>query len=65
LLKAAILEDKNVKPLLKSSDVSFANSVAEMPEKLSEILRDGDVLISMGAGSISSLPHTLAEVKNA
>jgi UDP-N-acetylmuramate--alanine ligase len=65
LLKAAITEDKNIKALLKSSDVAFAASVAEMPEKLSAILEDGDVLITMGAGSISTLPHALAEVKNA
>jgi len=65
LLKAAIAEDKNIKAMLKSSDAAFAASVAEMPEKLSVILRDGDVLITMGAGSISALPHTLAEVKNA
>jgi UDP-N-acetylmuramate--alanine ligase len=36
-----------------------------MPEKLNAILEDGDVLITMGAGSISALSHTLAEVKNA
>jgi UDP-N-acetylmuramate--alanine ligase len=36
-----------------------------MPEKLSVLLRDGDVLITMGAGSISGLPHVLAEVKHA
>ena len=65
LLKAAITEDKNIKELLKSSDVAFASSVAEMPEKLSAILKDGDVLITMGAGSISALPNALAEVKNA
>ena len=64
LLKAAITEDKNGASLLKTSDVDFSPSVAEMPEKLSKILRDGDVLITMGAGSISALPHTLAEVKN-
>jgi len=44
--------------------VAFASSVAEMPEKLSTVLRDGDVLITMGAGSISGLPHVLAETKN-
>ena len=65
LLRAAIAEDKNIKTLLKSSGVAFASSVAEMPEKLSAILEDGDVLITMGAGSISALSHTLAEVKNA
>jgi UDP-N-acetylmuramate--alanine ligase len=44
--------------------VVFASSVAEMPEKLSQVLKDGDVLITMGAGSISALSHTLSEAKN-
>ncbi len=64
LLKAAMLEDKSNKSLLNSSAVVFASNVAEMPEKLSQILKDGDVLITMGAGSISALPHTLVEAKN-
>ena len=64
LLKAAMLEDKSTKSLLNSNAVVFASNVAEMPEKLSQILKDGDVLITMGAGSISALPHTLVEAKN-
>ena len=64
LMKAAIAEDKHSKSLLNSSAVAYAASIAEMPEKLSQVLRDGDVLITMGAGSISSLPHTLSEVKH-
>jgi UDP-N-acetylmuramate--alanine ligase len=49
---------------LDSAAVAFAVNVAEMPEKLSVLLRDGDVLITMGAGSISGLPHVLAEAKH-
>jgi len=64
LIKAAIAEDNNSKALLNSSAVAYAASVAEMPEKLSQVLKDGDVLITMGAGSISALPHTLSEAKH-
>jgi UDP-N-acetylmuramate--alanine ligase len=63
-MKAAIAEDKNAKTLLNTSAVAYAANVAEMPEKLSQVLKDGDVLITMGAGSISALPHTLSEAKN-
>jgi UDP-N-acetylmuramate--alanine ligase len=64
LLKAALAEEKNSKALLDSAAVTFASNIAEMPEKLKQVLRDGDVLITMGAGSISALPHTLSEAKN-
>ena len=64
LMKAALMEDKSFKGTLNSAAVAFAPSVAEMPEKLGQILQDGDVLITMGAGSISALPHTLAEAKS-
>jgi len=65
LMKAALTTDKNAKSLLDSQAVAFAPSVAEMPEKLRAILQNGDVVITMGAGSISALPHTLSEAKNA
>jgi UDP-N-acetylmuramate--alanine ligase len=64
LMKAALTADKALKTSLDSSAVAFAPSVAEMPEKLGSLLRDGDVLITMGAGSISGLPHVLAEAKH-
>ena len=64
LMKAALAEDKHSKALLDSAAVVFASNVAEMPEKLSQVLKDGDVLITMGAGSISALPHTLSEARN-
>jgi UDP-N-acetylmuramate--alanine ligase len=64
LMRAALVEDKNTKTSLHSAAVVFASSVAEMPEKLSQVLKDGDVLITMGAGSISALSHTLSEAKN-
>jgi UDP-N-acetylmuramate--alanine ligase len=64
LMTAALTADKTVNSCLDGAAVSFAPSVAEMPEKLSTLLRDGDVLITMGAGSISGLPHALAEAKH-
>ena len=64
LMKAALTEEKSVKRSLNSAAAVFAANVAEMPEKLSQVLKDGDVLITMGAGSISALPHTLAEAKS-
>jgi UDP-N-acetylmuramate--alanine ligase len=63
-MKAALVEDKNFNGLLNDDAVVFAANVTEMPEKLSQVLKDGDVLITMGAGSISALPHTLSEAKN-
>jgi len=38
----------------------FVEQMQEMPEALLAMLRDGDVLIVMGAGSISSVPGKLA-----
>ena len=64
LMKATLAEEKHSKAALQSAAVAFASNIAEMPEKLSQILKDGDVLITMGAGSISALPHTLSEGKN-
>jgi UDP-N-acetylmuramate--alanine ligase len=63
-MKAALAEEKGAKGSLNSAAVAFAVNIAEMPEKLSQLLKDGDVLITMGAGSISALPHTLAEAKS-
>jgi UDP-N-acetylmuramate--alanine ligase len=64
LMKAALMEDKQTRASLDHTAVAFAANVGEMPEKLSQVLKDGDVLITMGAGSISALPYTLAEAKN-
>jgi UDP-N-acetylmuramate--alanine ligase len=64
-MKAALITDKTANGSLDRSAIAFAPSVADMPEKLSTLLRDGDVLITMGAGSISGLPHVLAEAKHA
>jgi UDP-N-acetylmuramate--alanine ligase len=64
LMKAALVADETLQGSLDSQSVVFAASVAEMPEKLSALLRNGDVLITMGAGSISGLPLILAGAKH-
>ncbi|MBN3764814.1 UDP-N-acetylmuramate--L-alanine ligase [Burkholderia sp. Ac-20365] len=38
----------------------FVETVDEVPDALSSIVRDGDVVITMGAGSIGSVPGRLA-----
>ncbi|MBT8544519.1 UDP-N-acetylmuramate--L-alanine ligase [Polynucleobacter paneuropaeus] len=65
LLKAVVTEASAKSASLNPKETAFASSIAEMPEKLNGLLRDGDVLITMGAGSISNLSHDLAEVKHA
>ena len=65
LLKAVVTEANDKSACLNPKETAFAISIAEMPEKLSSLLRDGDVLITMGAGSISNLSHDLAGIKHA
>jgi UDP-N-acetylmuramate--alanine ligase len=38
----------------------FVENMAEMPDAVRQVARDGDVVISMGAGSIGNLPRDLA-----
>ena len=65
LLKAVVTEASAKSASLNPKETAFASSIAEMPEKLNGLLRDGDVLITMGAGSISNLSHDLAKAKHA
>ncbi len=39
----------------------FVGAVAEAPEALAAMLRDGDVLLSLGAGDIGNLPQLLVQ----
>ncbi|MBI1906184.1 MAG: UDP-N-acetylmuramate--L-alanine ligase [Rhodocyclales bacterium] len=41
----------------------FVEDIAAMPEALAAIVQDGDVVITMGAGSIGNLPGRLAQVE--
>ncbi|WP_096673511.1 UDP-N-acetylmuramate--L-alanine ligase [Polynucleobacter meluiroseus] len=64
LIQAALSDHPKSQGTLDHSAVAFAATVAEMPAKLASILRDGDVVITMGAGSISALAQQLAEVRH-
>jgi UDP-N-acetylmuramate--alanine ligase len=39
----------------------FVEDIGEMPETITSIVRDGDVVITMGAGSINGVPAKLAQ----
>ncbi|MBH9578933.1 UDP-N-acetylmuramate--L-alanine ligase [Inhella proteolytica] len=50
---------------LAGKEPLFVPEVADMPAALAQLTRDGDVVIGMGAGSMSSLPKRMAEHFNA
>jgi UDP-N-acetylmuramate--alanine ligase len=43
------------------ADVQFVAALAELPRAVAATLRDGDVLLVMGAGSIAALPRLLLQ----
>ncbi|RZT94948.1 UDP-N-acetylmuramate--L-alanine ligase [Rivibacter subsaxonicus] len=43
-------------------DPVFVDAVAEMPQAVADFVRDGDVVITMGAGSIGSVPARIVEL---
>jgi UDP-N-acetylmuramate--alanine ligase len=47
--------------VLGKVDPIFVEDIAEMPDTLLTIVRDGDVVVTMGAGSISRVPGVLAQ----
>mgnify|MGYP006204989879 CR=1 FL=1 len=53
-----------IKALGKTIPAQLVEQVSEMPKVLSSLLQDGDVLITMGAGSISQLPHAMMELQH-
>jgi UDP-N-acetylmuramate--alanine ligase len=42
-------------------DPTFVETVDDVPQALSALVRDGDVVITMGAGSIGAVPGRLAQ----
>lgn len=42
----------------------FVESIADMPATILKVARDGDVVLTMGAGSIGGVPHQLVEQQN-
>jgi UDP-N-acetylmuramate--alanine ligase len=43
----------------------FVEAIADMPAAIMNVVRDGDVVITMGAGSISAIPHKLTTYEKA
>ena len=43
----------------------FVESIADMPDTIMNVVRDGDVVITMGAGSISGIPNKLTSLPKA
>jgi UDP-N-acetylmuramate--alanine ligase len=43
-------------------DPVFVDDIASLPQTIVEQARDGDVVISMGAGSIGSVPAQVVEL---
>jgi UDP-N-acetylmuramate--alanine ligase len=48
-----------------NADSSYVAKVADMPAAITAMLRDGDVVITMGAGSISTLAAALSGAQHA
>jgi UDP-N-acetylmuramate--alanine ligase len=46
-------------------DPVFVDDVGELAEAIIDHARDGDVVISMGAGSIAGVPQKVADLKAA
>jgi len=40
----------------------FVEDIGDMPATIASLVRDGDVVITMGAGSISAVPSKLMQV---
>lgn len=40
----------------------FIEDVSEMPQAIIDFVRDGDVVVVMGAGSISKVPGQIGEL---
>jgi UDP-N-acetylmuramate--alanine ligase len=41
----------------------FIDTIAQMPVRIAELARDGDVVLSMGAGSIGGVPAQLKSMQ--
>ncbi|MDP2695292.1 MAG: Mur ligase family protein, partial [Gallionella sp.] len=45
-------------------EVVFVESIQDMPQAIMQMARDGDVVITMGAGTIGGVPGTLMQMNN-
>ncbi len=60
----ALAKAKDAGRLLDASATQFSKDVAGLPEMVMSMARDGDVIITMGAGSISAVPGKIVERAN-
>jgi UDP-N-acetylmuramate--alanine ligase len=56
-LAHALRVNGNVEPI-------FVEQIADMPAAIQKVARDGDVVLTMGAGSISGVPAKLTATSN-
>lgn len=45
------------------SEVVFVENIADMPQTILQMARDGDVVLTMGAGSIGGVPNLVKQMK--
>ena len=57
----ALVKAKDVGRLLDIKSTQFVKDVNELPDLVLRMARDGDVIITMGAGSISGVPGKIVE----
>lgn len=57
----ALAKAKDVGRLLDTKSTQFVKDVNELPDLVLRMARDGDVIITMGAGSISGVPGKIVE----
>ena len=60
----ALAKAKDAGRLLDPNATQFSKDVAALPEMVMSMARDGDVVITMGAGSISAVPGKIVERAN-
>jgi UDP-N-acetylmuramate--alanine ligase len=60
-----LVKAKEADRLLDVVSTKFVKDVNELPNLVMSMARDGDVIITMGAGSISAVPGKLAGTSNA
>jgi UDP-N-acetylmuramate--alanine ligase len=46
------------------NEAVFVGKIADMPKAIMKMARDGDVVLTMGAGSIGSVPAMLMQMNN-
>jgi UDP-N-acetylmuramate--alanine ligase len=61
----ALAKAKESDRLLDVASTKFVKDVNDLPDLVMSMARDGDVIITMGAGSISGVPGKLAGASHA